>query len=272
MCRLLDVLGYALNCAGFAKCGAALSMVVGSAASQLCTAAAQAVLLRRPLGGRRGAAVALVTAGLVVRGVGGLPHGRVGLIGGGADPARAVGVALVVTSSVCYSLLGVAYEGLLRTPGGELLSQAQINGRMACVGAAAASAYQLLYTAPRWQQLVVHPVEASGLSYAAVALHYAVFGALFTAHLHVQGRAFGRLGVVAVGIVNALRTAAVSVASAVFFCRPSAGATGQCLSPSAAASAALVTAGAALWATTTARCRDAVVDAAPGAPVHEKQH
>lgn len=72
--------------------------------------------------------------------------------------------------------------------------------------------------------------------------------ALFTVHGLVQGVVLQRSGATAVGVVSAMRAAAVAVASGLLFCSPAS--PHQCLTPHSAASAAVVTAGALVWTLT----------------------
>lgn len=62
-------------------------------------------------------------------------------------------------------------------------------------GFVAAAAYQLVYTLPRWQALVVSRMTAAGTTPARVALLMSVFAALFNLHTFAQaGRSTKRLG------------------------------------------------------------------------------
>ncbi|KAG1658831.1 hypothetical protein FOA52_008256 [Chlamydomonas sp. UWO 241] len=110
---LLDVLGYGLSCLGFARCGAALSMVLGAAAGQVATAAARTLLLRKPLSARRTAAVAVVSAGLAVRGAGSvvrrprpaLPPVEIGSLASGA--AAGTSAAATASSTAAATATGI---------------------------------------------------------------------------------------------------------------------------------------------------------------------
>lgn len=77
-------------------------------------------------------------------------------------------------------------------------------------------------------------------------IYFLLPAALFTLHSYVQGQVLARQGAMAVGIVNAMRAAAVSLVSAALFCGPDS--PQQCLTVYAGASAAIISAGGVLWA------------------------
>lgn len=74
---------------------------------------------------------------------------------------------------------------------------------------------------------------------------FGTFGAFFAIHSYAQGLVLQRQGSVAVGIVNSMRAATVSLASGLLFCSPSW--PQQCLTWLTGSSAAIVTAGAVMW-------------------------
>ncbi|GLC34886.1 hypothetical protein PLESTM_000250400 [Pleodorina starrii] len=271
---LLDTVSYGLNCLGFALCGSALSMVAFAASGQVFTAVTRRLLLRKTMTTGQSAGVGLVVMGLIVRSSGKIwealattttttaaPPGG-GPAGGGAaaaaaavaataaaatDRDMALGVALIVMSAFGYSLLGCLYEWLSAVRGPSM-SHAQVATSTSLIGLLATSVFQLAYTRPRWQELVMNRMAARGLGWWPVVRLYGMFGALFTVHGLVQGGVLQRSGATAVGIISALRASAVAVASGVLFCRPQA--PQQCLTPASAASAGIVTAGALLWTLT----------------------
>ncbi len=124
----------------------------------------------------------------------------------------------------------------------------QINRQMSLVGAISITGYQIVFTWPRREELVIRKVRDSGLSVSQVVGLYVAFGAAYTLHSFVQGKVLARkTGVVSLGIINAMRTVVISVASAALFCRH--GAASQCMTPISGTSALVVSAGALLWAT-----------------------
>ncbi|KAG2444385.1 hypothetical protein HXX76_001139 [Chlamydomonas incerta] len=269
---------------GFALCGSSLSMVVFAASGQVFTAVTRRLLLGKTMTGGQTLGVGLVAVGLVVRSAPTLSktfaaQSRAGGTAGGAsgsaadvaaalvaalaaDRGMAAGVGLVVLSALGYSLLGCLYEWLSAVQGAAM-SHAKVATTTSLIGLVATSAFQLLYTRPRWQEMVLDRMAARGLTWWPVARLYTVFGALFTVHGLVQGVVLQRSGATAVGIVSACRASAVAVASGVMFCRPEA--PQQCLTPATSASAAIVTGGALLWSLTGPRKPGTVASAAPAA-------
>ncbi|KAJ9513192.1 hypothetical protein QJQ45_029320, partial [Haematococcus lacustris] len=97
------------------------------------------------------------------------------------------------------------------------------------------------------QQLVLEPMREQQLSASLVLAMHAAFGGMFTIHSWVQGRVLQRSGALSLGVVNALRSSTVALASGLLFCSPSA--PQQCLSVQTGSSAAVVSLGALIWAT-----------------------
>ncbi|PNW88106.1 hypothetical protein CHLRE_01g014400v5 [Chlamydomonas reinhardtii] len=267
---LLDTVAYGLNCMGFALCGSSLSMVVFAASGQVFTAVTRRLLLGKTMTGGQTLGVGLVALGLVARSVPTLrktfaaQSGASDAANGGsaldiaaalatalaADRGMAAGVGLVVLSALGYSLLGCLYEWLSAVKG-PAMSHAKVATTTSLIGLVATSVFQLLYTRPRWQEMVLDRMSARGLTWRPVMRLYTLFGALFTVHGLVQGVVLQRSGATAVGIVSACRASAVAVASGFMFCRPEA--PQQCLTPATLASAAIVTGGALLWSLTGPR-------------------
>jgi drug/metabolite transporter (DMT)-like permease len=114
---LLDASAYCLYCLGFYACGATLANLLLSGVGQVLTAALTRWALRRRLTRGQLVGIGCVGLGLAVRA---LPAAAFG--GGGAAGAAGVapsseqlwGGACVVLAALLYSLLGVAYEHLLR--------------------------------------------------------------------------------------------------------------------------------------------------------------
>ncbi|GLI64735.1 hypothetical protein VaNZ11_008102, partial [Volvox africanus] len=274
---LLDTLSYSLNCLGFALCGSALSMVVFAASGQVFTAVTRRVLLHKTMTAGQISGVGLVVMGLIVRSAGKIREALMaaaaattGFHAASGDDTLAtsalmaatavarmasdrditLGVVLIVLSAFGYSLLGCLYEWLSAVRG-LAMSHAQVATSTSLIGLVATSIYQLLYTRPRWQELVADRMAQRGLGWWPVVRLYGVFGALFTLHGLVQGVVLQRSGATAVGIISAMRASAVALASGVLFCGPQAAQ--QCLTPASAASTGIVTAGALLWTLTGMR-------------------
>ncbi|GFH13123.1 uncharacterized protein HaLaN_08944, partial [Haematococcus lacustris] len=90
-------------------------------------------------------------------------------------------------------------------------------------------------------QLVLEPMREQQLSASLVFAMHAAFGGMFTIHSWVQGRVLQRSGALSLGVVNALRSSTVALASGLLFCSPAA--PQQCLSVQTGSSAAVVSFG-----------------------------
>ena len=110
-------------------------------------------------------------------------------------------------------------------------------------GFLASLAYQVLFTWPRRQRLVLEPLARFGSPAAAAAL-LALFGCLFNVHMHTQAATFKSDGAIGVGLTNAVRGAVLTVAIAALFCdADSERRRHLCLSVQAVTSAAVITGG-----------------------------
>jgi drug/metabolite transporter (DMT)-like permease len=111
---LLDASAYTAFCLGFFACGAVVSSLVLSSASQVLTALSTRFLLGRRLTRGQAAGVACICAGLLVRAA---PSGKAGAAAAAAvvQPGFATGVMLVLLAALLYTLLGVAYDKLVRS-------------------------------------------------------------------------------------------------------------------------------------------------------------
>ena len=123
-----------------------------------------------------------------------------------------------------------------------------MNRQISLAGALAITVYQLVYTLPRREELIFQQIRNSGMTVSGVVKLYVAFGATFTLHSFFQGKVLGRHGSVTLGVINAMRAVIVTGCSAALFCRHDA--TSQCLTLASGMSAAVVTSGALMWATT----------------------
>lgn len=122
-------------------------------------------------------------------------------------------------------------------------------------GVAGATAYQLLYTLPRWGQLVSAPSAASGATAAAVVPLLMVFAALFNLHMFAQTLVFKSDGAMGVGLVNAVRGAIITAIAAAMFC--SSARPWLCLTRQSGLSAVVTALGGVGWVVAGARAKRA---------------
>lgn len=118
-------------------------------------------------------------------------------------------------------------------------------------GFAASSAYQALYTAPRWEALVGSRLAARGMAPRDALPLLALFAAAFNVHQYAQGLVFKSEGAVSVGLVNAVRGAVITVVGAWAFCSPAK--PSQCLTLQSGAAAAVTTLGGVVWVLSSTR-------------------
>lgn len=123
-----------------------------------------------------------------------------------------------------------------------------------------ATAYQLLYTLPRWGALVAQPSAASGATPRTVVPLLLAFAAMFNLHMFAQTLVFRSEGAVGVGLVNAVRGAAITAIGGAAFCSPAR--PQLCLTRQSAASAAVTALGGVGWVAAGARAKRAAAAAA----------
>ncbi|KAL4451881.1 hypothetical protein ABPG75_007543 [Micractinium tetrahymenae] len=261
---LLDASAYTVYCLGFFACGATLANLLLSGVGQVLTAVLTRCVLRRRLTSGQLAGIAFVSLGLAVRAApaayfefSGPSAATAGAAGSGAAAAAAgagsslalsheqlVGAGLVSLAALLYSILGVAYEKLLK--GGEAPPpNAEIMWSVSILGFLASAAYQFLYVLPRWDVLVARPMAASPASPRFVAFLLAVFGTGFNLHMLAQAAVFKTEGAIGVGLVNAVRGAVITLVVAALFCSPDR--RHLCLTNQTMLSAAVTTIGGAVY-------------------------
>ncbi len=131
----------------------------------------------------------------------------------------------------------------------------------------------MLYTLPNWDRLVgrhLAAAAAAGRPPTYVAGLLAVFGGLFNLHMLVQAAVFKSEGAIGVGLVNAVRGAAITLVVAALFC--DAERQHLCLTRQTLASAAVTTVGGAIYVLAggqrrpPAKPRVAAAEAGPAQP------
>ena len=116
---LLDAAAYTLFCLGFYMVGASLANLLLSAIGQALTAALTRFVLGRRLTRAQLGGIACCLAGLAVRSLppayfGSGAAAAAGSASGVLQGEHLIGSALVAMAALLYSLLGVAYERLLK--------------------------------------------------------------------------------------------------------------------------------------------------------------
>ncbi|KAK9815935.1 hypothetical protein WJX72_012252 [[Myrmecia] bisecta] len=252
---LLDVFAYALQVWGFQLCGAALGTLIFAATGQTFTAALSFLFLGQRLSTGQLSAVALVCFGLFIRALAPSPstasvspasdgHWIADLTAVGMSGGQLTGVMVLLVSSLAYSVLGIAYDLLVRVEK-QPPSHSRLMIHIAKIGFGANTLYQLCYTLPRWQPLISQPMVASGTSgWHAFALLCA-FSLVYNVHSYCQGLVFRTEGALGVGLVTAVRGATVSLVAGSMFCSPAQ--PSQCMTAWSGASAGVITAGGVAW-------------------------
>jgi hypothetical protein len=243
----LDVTGCVLAYFGMERLGAGPFSLYFS-----CILALSAGLSRVALGKKLSTAqlsgIALVSVGLVARSL---------LADAGALGDDALGVGLTLASTTAYAVRTVVMEAT-RLRGGP--SGGELSAAIGRLGFSLLTLWQLAYTLPRFDALVSQPMAAAGVTVARAALHHGAYVAARCLFVLSQNRVISVAGATGVGLVTAVRSVVVALASSALFCSTT---PSQCLTLTQLACAGLVVAGGATYALAP--------PAAPAAP-HGKQN
>lgn len=204
---ILDVGGYALSSFGFQALGSSLSIVIASALGQILTALTRRMILKRQLSLQQSIGVALVSVGLAIRGA--------GIQAGSSSYSSAlVGFMFLFLSALCYALVGIGFEWVTMAP--HAPDNSFIQRQMSMIGTFSTSLYILVYVLPHRKELIFDRIV--GINVFFILLLYSLIGGIFTLHSFLQAKCIKSSGVVAVNIVNALRSVAVTLLSSLLFC------------------------------------------------------
>eukprot|EP00803_Ostreobium_quekettii_P004850 evm.model.scf_752.4 EVM.evm.TU.scf_752.4 scf_752:26674-35811(-) len=241
---VVDTFAYSMNCIGFAYCGSAWASVIFAALAPTFTALMSRFVLRKQLQKQQILAVGLVVAGLLTSAVPRLWSSKAAA--SGASSTQVLGALAVASACLSYSTLGVLYEKLIAGEG-DPPSHSEVVEKMTVVGLACTTGFQVVYTWPKREALLLEPLRKTGTPLLSIILVHVLFGAVFALHTYCQSRVFRSQGAIGVGIVGSVRGAAVTAISAALFCSPAA--PHQCLSLPSAVGSIVVTGGGIVWAT-----------------------
>ena len=214
---VLDCAAYVLFCLGMGSCGAATAGVVLPAMGHVLTAFFSATLLRNTLSRRRAIAVVVVFLGVVVKGWEVRTWADI-------DAGAWAGFGYLGLASLCYSSMGVLYEGLVRV--GSAPRHATITLYSSLIGTLSYVVYfstclsgsAMICGGPTRDRVQVLSVVGRGVRAlatlstmsAASAIPTWVqwlgaFAALYNVHVYVQGMTFRSDGALGVQLVNSVR-------------------------------------------------------------------
>lgn len=244
---VIDTLCYILNCIGLAACGAAAAAVIAAAAGQVFTALLSRLVLHRRLNRGQTAAVGIVLLGILARGTS-ITAGSGGVVVTAAVQKHRLGLLALLASSFGYCIYGITYD-LLVTTEVPAPSHSDMMARASTIGLVIITAYYALWAIPRWQQVVAPSLATAGSTMTAAVAQIVGFAAVYVTHTFTQGIVQRSEGAMAVTLVAAVRSAAVTICCAILAIFGSA--IGQPLTARNAISAAIVTFGGIVWAKST---------------------
>eukprot|EP00884_Botryococcus_braunii_P019161 jgi/Botrbrau1/5929/Bobra.0366s0103.1 len=242
----IDCFAYALNCIGFRLCGASLALTIFAASSQTLTSLLSYLVSKRRLCGLRLVSVVLVNVGVLLRSMSSQEGGRQ-LHWMSLSKQQLFGALFILLASLCYSMLGVCYELFLsiEKPPPPYSDYMHLTAR---IGLAAVVLHQLIFVLPQWDSLVAQPFAARGAPVWYLLAGLLSFGLLYNIHSYCSAQLFQQDGAVAVNLANACRGTVVSIVTSSLMCseaKPQ-----HCAGTMGILSAVVVSAGAAMWAST----------------------
>jgi drug/metabolite transporter (DMT)-like permease len=205
---MFDICSQTLNYTGASLAGPTIFAIVYSSVT-VWTAVFSHIFLGRTLNAHQGASVLLVFGGLTLTAT---DSARVG-----GDVLH--GLILVVGGSVMHALTYVLLEGIM-TVGDERLTIAQNCAIQGLVAASCFLVWQLLYTIPRWEELIGEPMKQAGTTVWTALGILLLFAGTNLVHamtfLHTLRHVTG--GATSAGVLKGLQAVLVFVATDYLFC------------------------------------------------------
>ena len=206
----IDVLSQFLCQYGLAIAGSSLYIVIYSSCT-IWIAFESRLIIGRKLAASQWAGCAAVVAGLAITG-GNLASS----LDDKSNAEIAVGASMILLGSVSHALTWVLVELMLHEHD-PVLPEA-VSAVMGGAGVAVFGAWQIFYTLPRADDLVLEPIASHGGHVAAILTAYAVLTTASLVHAVTFYHLVGRLGCVTAGVMKGCQAVAVFVASHLLFC------------------------------------------------------
>jgi len=167
----------------------------------------------------------------------------------------ASGIAFTLAGAILYGLNYSLLDALSSSPSAP--STARLAGSIGSGAAIAVAAWVMLYTVPNWEELVGEPTARAGGRPGVVLMGFVLMALSALAHSLAYFRLLRGHGAVVIGVLQALRAAAVFVVGSALFCSFQ---ESQCLTTPRAAAAVLVAIGVVVFASSKAKVTTAPVD------------
>lgn len=217
--------------------GSGLYQVINSF-QLVSTALISRIFLRRTLTTGQWLGICVITAGMTVS----APSSS------SPDSEQEVSRQLAgLACSIAHALLGsgsgimsALLQRTLRAKGLPDLPDGYISGRIGRFSLLLSLAYFVIYTLPRWEELVLLPMAAHGVDAASLVAALTIYLGTSSVHSFTYWSVLTKLGPVMIGLSNAMRTVLVFFLSAFFFCSSN---EAQCLTPAKITSAFIVVTG-----------------------------
>ena len=234
----IDVASQFLCQYGLTLAGSSLYSIVYSSAT-IWIAIESRLLLQRALSAGQWVGCLVVVGGLSIAG------GNIGsaLAADNADPYIAVGTLMILIGSMSHALTWVLVEITLHESD-PVLPEA-LSVVMGCSGVGVFGLWQLVYTLPRLEELVLQPMAAHGGHLCEIAITYAVLVVASLVHAVAFYHLIGGIGCVTAGVMKGCQATAVFICSHLLFCSSQ---QSQCFTTAKAWSLVLVVVGTTTYA------------------------
>jgi drug/metabolite transporter (DMT)-like permease len=167
---LFDTMVASLNYAGASMCGPTIFAIIYSSVT-VWTAVFSQMCLGRRMNAWQWASVTTVFGGLALTATDSLQLGK----------AVVQGCALVILGSAMHAMTYILCEAIM-TVGEETLSVAQNCGIQATVAATVLGIWQLVYTIPRWQEIIGGPMQEANTTLLGAMVLLLLFSFLNWVH------------------------------------------------------------------------------------------
>eukprot|EP00768_Dysnectes_brevis_P005880 gnl/Dysnectes_brevis/4425_a5944_1005.p1 GENE.gnl/Dysnectes_brevis/4425_a5944_1005~~gnl/Dysnectes_brevis/4425_a5944_1005.p1 ORF type:complete len:353 (-),score=91.05 gnl/Dysnectes_brevis/4425_a5944_1005:37-1095(-) len=205
---LLDVTASTVVLFGQLAVGSAMYTIIYSSVS-IWTAIGSFFLLGRKLDYTQWICIAVVTVGLCFSGLDALNQPGNDMI---------IGSIITLVGTILHAGTYFCAEALLRRPDQRDLHPQRLCGLVGIFDIVWLSLYVLIYTVPRWQELVVDPIVDAGSRWTEIAILYVLLTLVDALHAGFFYNMIGVVGSVSMAVFKTVASVGVFIGSALIFC------------------------------------------------------
>ncbi|GIQ83026.1 hypothetical protein KIPB_004272 [Kipferlia bialata] len=205
---LVDVIASTVVIFGQLWVGSAMYTIVYSSVP-IWAAIGSRILVGRKLTNQQWAFIGTVVTGLGISGVDALNQ---------PGDRMVAGCVVTLIGTIMHSGTYFLAEAVLRRPDQRPLHPQRYCGLVGIFDVLWLMLYVLIYTVPRWQELVIDPITDAGSHYSAIWLLYGILTLVDTVHSGCFYTMLGVIGSVSMAVYKTVASVGVFLGSALFFC------------------------------------------------------